>query len=431
MAGPTGFRRLFSLLAAAALAVPPGALAAQATDPGSAASSERVDLLSWAAGAFVVRADPAAVEGARAALDGDDRTVSIGIPRRQPLPHVFVVELPAVTTFETFGVPEIGEFGPARGRHIGTIRIEGSTEGPETGFVPLATLEVQVDQGAPQHFPVAEARPARWIRVRFETRILPPPTDVDPFTFAELVGYGRQEPIETPGDRFTGSWRLRRTGINDVPGINVLVLTQNGAELRGCQIWGGQRVEVVGNIVDGVARLVFDPTGAGGGTPVLARVTSERDFAGARMTGSMIPMWATWDPDVPDPCPVEDARDPIVDALEAGSVAILYGIHFDLDSDQLRPDATPALERLLEALEATGTLGVTIEGHTDSEGSEAHNLDLSLRRAEAVAAWLTTRGIDPARLEPVGKGEAEPVADNASSAGRALNRRVEVAPKGT
>jgi hypothetical protein len=199
MAGPTGFRRLFSLLAAAALAVPPGALAAQATDPGSAASSERVDLLSWAAGAFVVRADPAAVEGARAALDGDDRTVSIGIPRRQPLPHVFVVELPAVTTFETFGVPEVGEFGPARGRHIGTIRIEGSTEGPETGFVPLATLEVQVDQGAPQHFPVAEARPARWIRVRFETRILPPPTDVDPFTFRRARG------LRSPGaDRDTG-----------------------------------------------------------------------------------------------------------------------------------------------------------------------------------------------------------------------------------
>ncbi len=389
------------------------------------------DLVSWSAGAFVVRADAGSEEGARAALDGNHGTVTIGIPRRQALPHRFVIELPAPTVFEAFEVPEIGEFGPARGRHIGRVRIEGSNEGPEGDFQPLTTFDVQVDQGAPQRFGVTDAPPVRWLRVSFETRILPAPTDTDPYTFAELVGVGRQDPIETAPDAFTGSWRLRRTGINDVPGQNILVLVQDGTEVRGCRLWGGQRAEVTGSMEHGVARMVFDPSGANGGEPVLARVTSEGDFVGARMTGSMIPMWASPDPGVADACPVElEASDPIADALADGSVAILYGIHFDVDSDVLRSDATPALERLLAALEATGELAVTIEGHTDSDGGDEHNLDLSLRRARSVVAWLVERGVAEARLEAEGLGESRPVADNDSSAGRALNRRVEVRPRG-
>lgn len=98
-------------------------------------AGDRVDLLSWGAGAFAVRLeDPASDDVIRAAIDGDPGTVTIGIPRRQPRPARFVVELAALTRFDTFAVPVLNELGPVRGRRLRTIDIEGSVEGPESGF---------------------------------------------------------------------------------------------------------------------------------------------------------------------------------------------------------------------------------------------------------------------------------------------------------
>ena len=86
----------------------------------------------------------------------------------------------------------------------------------------------------------------------------------------------------------------------------------------------------------------------------------------------------------------------------------------------------PALTQLLEALEAVPDMQVLIEGHTDADGSDAYNQDLSSRRAASVVAWLTERGIAADRLGSDGRGEKEPVASNKTSDGKALNRRVEV-----
>ena len=69
---------------------------------------------------------------------------------------------------------------------------------------------------------------------------------------------------------------------------------------------------------------------------------------------------------------------------------------------------------------------IEIEGHTDNTGSEAYNQALSERRANAVKAWVVSRGINPAQITTVGKGESEPVDDNATREGRANNRRVVV-----
>jgi len=65
-----------------------------------------------------------------------------------------------------------------------------------------------------------------------------------------------------------------------------------------------------------------------------------------------------------------------------------------------------------------------VEGHTDSVGADAYNLALSDRRAKSVFDYLTSRGVDPARIKSVGKGESEPVADNKTAEGRQENRRV-------
>lgn len=77
-------------------------------------------------------------------------------------------------------------------------------------------------------------------------------------------------------------------------------------------------------------------------------------------------------------------------------------------------------------LVASPQLQVEIQGHTDDQGDDAYHLAQSQRRADAVVDWLVARGIEAARLRPVGRGEANPVVSNDSADGCALNRRVEV-----
>lgn len=110
---------------------------------------------------------------------------------------------------------------------------------------------------------------------------------------------------------------------------------------------------------------------------------------------------------------------------QSGSVN-LYGIHFDTDSARLRADSVPALNALLQVLNNHPDSHWMISGHTDSQGSDAHNQPLSENRAASVIAWLKQHGIDDTRLAPQGYGASRPVADNATAGGRALNRRVEV-----
>lgn len=101
---------------------------------------------------------------------------------------------------------------------------------------------------------------------------------------------------------------------------------------------------------------------------------------------------------------------------------------FDFDSAELKAGAKPALGKLVEVLGRHRATVVRVVGHTDAEGSAEYNRELSLRRARSVVAYFTAAGVDAARLEAVGEGEARPRADNADAAGRRLNRRVEVAP---
>lgn len=103
------------------------------------------------------------------------------------------------------------------------------------------------------------------------------------------------------------------------------------------------------------------------------------------------------------------------------------GLLFDFNSDQLRAASTKNLDNLASSLSEFGDSKLLLVGHTDSVGTDAYNLDLSRRRANAVASYLISRGVPSARVATSGRGETEPIAPNDTEADRQKNRRVEVA----
>src|SRR5690242_14490014 len=103
------------------------------------------------------------------------------------------------------------------------------------------------------------------------------------------------------------------------------------------------------------------------------------------------------------------------------------GLLFDFDSDHLRDASKVNLDNLAKSLSSFGDSKLLLVGHTDNTGSDSYNLDLSRRRAAAVASYLVSRGVPNARIETAGRGETEPIAPNDTDADRQKNRRVEVA----
>ncbi|MEY2805147.1 MAG: hypothetical protein RL657_2483 [Pseudomonadota bacterium] len=97
----------------------------------------------------------------------------------------------------------------------------------------------------------------------------------------------------------------------------------------------------------------------------------------------------------------------------------------------LKPEGKAKLDDLVGKVKAISLEVIIAVGHTDSIGSDAYNQKLSVRRAEAVKAYLVSKGIEKNRIYTEGKGEKQPIADNRTKEGRAKNRRVEIEVVGT
>lgn len=118
-----------------------------------------------------------------------------------------------------------------------------------------------------------------------------------------------------------------------------------------------------------------------------------------------------------------------VEVVRRGDELVLdmpSGITFDFDSSTVRPEFRETLNEVSDTLRRYEQTYVDVYGHTDSVGSDAYNQTLSERRAGAVASYLTSRGVQSARLATRGFGESEPIASNETEEGRAENRRVEI-----
>lgn len=104
---------------------------------------------------------------------------------------------------------------------------------------------------------------------------------------------------------------------------------------------------------------------------------------------------------------------------------IVNGIKFDVNKATLKPESMGPINKIFELMQKQPDLNFSIEGHTDSDGDEAHNQTLSEQRAKTVMDKLIEMGIDKSRLKSQGFGESKPIADNTSAEGKANNRRVE------
>lgn len=118
--------------------------------------------------------------------------------------------------------------------------------------------------------------------------------------------------------------------------------------------------------------------------------------------------------------------DPRAGDPSLGSVRVDDHVLFQSNSAVLAPEFEPLILQAVGLMTIRPQVTMTIFGHTDNLGTDAENLALSQARAQSIVDYMAGKGIDPARLTAVGKGEGEPVADNATAQGREQNRRIEV-----
>ena len=233
----------------------------------------------------------------------------------------------------------------------------------------------------------------------------------------ELEAYG--EPVGAPPQP------MPIRGVYDT-NYNLLRLEQDGTTIEGCYDWDNGTLS---GTTDGrVIRFQWIEDGPQIGTAIMV-LTADGSFLNGLWYegGGYRGLWyGTKVTDGRQPQCVTQ-KDAVGRSLDTVGRAIVYGIYFDFDSATLKPESTETLEQILQAVQSRPALKLTIEGHTDSQGSDEYNLKLSQQRAQAVVDWLVQKGVEASRLEAKGYGESRPEADNSRPDGRALKRRVEIA----
>ena len=124
---------------------------------------------------------------------------------------------------------------------------------------------------------------------------------------------------------------------------------------------------------------------------------------------------------------------PVVPVAPPAATKVTYAADafFDFDKSVIKPAGKEKLDDLIGKIKDINLEVIIAVGHTDSVGSDSYNQKLSVRRSEAVKAYLVSKGIEKNRVYTEGKGEKQPVADNKTAEGRAKNRRVEIEVVGT
>jgi OOP family OmpA-OmpF porin len=180
----------------------------------------------------------------------------------------------------------------------------------------------------------------------------------------------------------------------------------------------------------------FVATAALATAAVAQNIDNWRNASGDVWKNSAGDCWrdSNWTPATAAPgcgAPVAAPAPQAAPAAAATKVTYAADAFFDFDKSVLKPAGKAKLDDLVGKVKGINLEVIIAVGHTDSIGSDAYNQKLSVRRAEAVKAYLVSKGIEKNRIYTEGKGEKQPVADNKTKEGRAKNRRVEIEVVGT
>jgi OmpA-OmpF porin, OOP family len=328
--------------------------------------------------------------------------------------NVFVFEMTEPAVLERF---EFDNFSvDTQNAGAKDILVEVSNTSETAGFVKILETAL-ADKRDGQSFPSAKAPASRWVRLTIKT-------NQGSTTYSELFsfrGYGKRPSSSTP-ENISGTYSTNYSNFH---------LKQQGTALTGCYEF---KEGLLNGAIEGRIMKLTWQQNSGNGPAVMVFSKDGKTFKGfwwysANAKSAPSGTWTgtKMSNDVGG-CPhwSGSVGSELKKKLLGEKRARVYGILFDTDSDVIRSESRPVLEEVLSVFKGEPEWKLTIEGHTDATGSDTHNQALSQKRAESVAAYLRSRGIDAGRLNTVGFGESKPVADNDTELGRAQNRRVEL-----
>ncbi len=393
--------------------------------PLGAQQTSSPDLLDLGSGAALVHSsseyssDWKAQWSALALLDGTTRFGWCS-GTGAPFPHEFVIELSAVHRMESVTIDNSGNQESSQpGISARLVEVQTSISGPNEGFRRVARGEIAQGDSTTLHLEAVQE--VRWLKIVIHSN-----WGHDRYTeIMELAARGAPAGSSQPGTDITGVYE----GVYEGRTLRT-VLERNGSQITGCYSGAGDG-RLSGHFAGRSAELEWRQDrdgGSGFNGSLLLAVSDAGSLSGlwygrgenahlvGRWTGHKIKAEAEID------CPPND----LASALDQTGQATLYGIRFESDSAKLTAEAEPILQQVQSLLDQRKKIRLRIEGHTDGVASEAYNQDLSQRRAAAVRTWLVEKGVASNRLDAEGKGESEPVADNSTTQGRRLNRRVEI-----
>lgn len=371
-------------------------------------------LVSLSAGALVVKKPQEYSDSWSAFWLLDERPQSgWAAPQGLTTAQTIVIALPEETVLDAV------EFDTASADCDGCaakgILVEVSATGATGGFARVADVVLK-DKADRQRFPVSAAVPGRWVRLTVKGN------------------QGSSEYVELMDFRATGR-HLTKTPLNGISGTyetnyGLFHVRQEGTSVSGCYEHSDGLLD---GGIDGHVLSFTWREGERKGPAYMAFTPDGREMLGLwwvdGQTGEVGGVWSgTKKSSEVGSCPhwSGGARQQLEKDLEAFGRARIYGINFDPDSDRIRDESKPTLDRIAALLKAKAGWKLAIEGHTDSTSTAQHNQELSERRAASVRAYLVTSGVDAARLASKGLGASKPAASNATEMGRAQNRRVEL-----
>ncbi len=386
------------------------------TTPAQQNPNTEPSLVSFSAGALVVQ-KPQEYSDDWSAFNITDENPTTGwaTPKGVTTSQVTVIELPEKTLLKSLEFDNAGVDGNLRGAKDVDVEMSGTSA--TAGFQKIASVTLK-DHADRQQFPVLANVAGRWVRLTVKNNQGSP----DYIELMDFRGYGTQL-THTPFPNVSGTYTTT---------YGKMHLLQQGTSVTGCFEYAGGLL--TGGVEGRIMRLTWTQDGNRRGPAVMVFSPDGSNLLGLWWNeGQEKGEGGVWKgPKVASTvgtCPNwkgVGTEDQITNELAQSGRSRVYGINFDSDSDHIKDESKPTLDKIVAMLKAKPDWKLTIEGHTDSTSTAAYNQGLSERRAAAVKAYLVTAGIDHTRLSSAGYGATRPIATNDTTLGRSQNRRVEL-----